>query len=470
MRGRSLGPLLYFRGVTEGRVAFAAIVVRPEGAAPPAIAVEGEEVPSRPLLRSAGIVVHGYDLSLPARADACYTCDGEEIGVACDLTGDLRIAFVSCNGQEHGDLDRDGAERNVMWRRLCEAHRASPFQLMLQGGDQIYADEVTQAHPLSEGWPEVPDVVAKDDVESLREALLAAFVERYLVTFGQPAYAWMAARVPTLAMWDDHDICDGWGSLDKAALRSEVGRALFGAAREAFMVFQIGAGPEAPAPHMPDPDGRSLSWSLDLPGVRIAAPDLRSERTQTRVMGETGWRMLDRLLDAPPERLLLLSSVPALGPRLSIVEWLMQQTPHAEKYEDDLRDQWQSRAHREEWQKLLRRLVAVREAGTDVTVVSGEIHLATRATMGTAKGPIHQLVASGISHPAPPRGYARALGTLARLGESPLRGHPIRMRALPGRWGIYAAERNYLVIARRGGQWTASWELEDGGATPPLAI
>src|SRR3546814_1323896 len=57
---------------------------------------------------------------------------------------------------------------------------------------------------------------------------------------------------------------------------------------------------------------------------------------------------------------------------------------------------------------------------TPVTVLSGEIHLATRGTMDTPEGPLHQLVASGISHPAPPTAYARALGLLARFGEAPL--------------------------------------------------
>jgi hypothetical protein len=302
------------------------------------------------------------------------------------------------------------------------------------------------------------------------EALLGAFVERYMITFAQPEYAWLAARVPTLAIWDDHDICDGWGSLSETVLRSAVGAALFDAARQAYMVFQMGCAPDSPAPHMLDADGDSLSWAVDLPDLRIAAPDLRSERTKQRVMGEAGWRTVDRFLRDAPKRLLLLSSVPTLGPRLSIVERIMESTPRAETYEDDLRDQWQSRVHREEWRRFLRGLVDLQEGGTAVTVVSGEIHLATRGTMSTAGGPIHQLVASGISHPAPSKLYALALDALARLGEAPLSGHPIRLHPLPGRPGIYVAQRNYLVLERRGADWTASWELERGGRTPPLSI
>jgi alkaline phosphatase D len=453
-------------------VQLCAIVVRPEGVAPPCIEVEGRAVDPHRILRADGVDVHRYALSLPMReATSSFTCDGETFEVACNYAADLRIAFAACNGKEEGDLSRRSDERNAMWRRLGKAHARSPFQLILQGGDQIYADEVTHAHPLSQGWPsDVAPTLSAEQRAELAETLRVGFLRRYMTTFSQPEYAWLAARVPTLAMWDDHDICDGWGSLPEDVTRSEVGRTLFAAAREMFLVFQLGEAPGALPSYAFDRSGTTLTWAVDLPGVRLVAPDLRSERTRERIMGESGWRALEAAMQHPPERLLLLSSVPALGPRLSVVERIMERTPWAEKYEDDLRDQWQSRAHREEWCRFLAHLVDLQEGNTEVTVVSGEIHLATRGTMKTKGGPVHQLVASGISHPPPPRGYALALGSLARLGEGPLRNHPIRLRALPGRRSIYVAERNYLVLERRGRDWFATWELEEAGRTPPLGI
>ena len=171
-------------------------------------------------------------------------------------------------------------------------------------------------------------------------------------------------------------------------------------------------------------------------------------------------------------RLFLMSSVPLLGPRLSWIESFIGVVPYFRRYEDDLRDQWQSRTHREEWRRFLLMLErTVAEKGGDVTVLSGEIHLATRGEMPFADGGcLRQLVASGIAHDPPPRLYARALGWLARLGEDPLQGRPIRMKPLPGQRRIYAAERNYLVLERQGQRWTASWELEGSGRTPALDI
>ena len=78
--------------------------------------------------------------------------------------------------------------------------------------------------------------------------------------------------------------------------------------------------------------------------------------------------------------------------------------------------------------------------------------------------------ASGIAHPAPPAAYATGLGLLATLGEDPLPDRPIRLRPLPGRRWIYTAERNYLVLERASGAWSAVWELETGGRTPALQI
>jgi len=467
-----IGPVLHFRGVKDDAVALAAFIATPAGDPAPAIEARGDTITSRRVATLAGHDIHLADLRLPAGTRPTYAVDGEVFSVDTRYAGDLRLAYVSCNGQEHGDLDRDTADRNAMWARLGDRHAGTPLNLLLHGGDQIYADEAKFAHPAAAEWPkDMPERLAPEEDARLRSALTQAFAERYLALYAQPEFAYLAARVPSLAMWDDHDICDGWGSLPVGALDSDVGRAIFDVARTQFLLFQQGVAPGATSPLCHDATGRSLAWSVDLPGLRIVAPDLRSERRPDRVMGDAGWRATDAMLDqSTPERVLVMSSVPALGPRLSLIETWMQRTPWFEKYEDDLRDQWQSRAHRAEWRRFLHGLSDLRLSGRPVTVLSGEIHLATRGTMATPGGPLHQLVASGIAHPPPPRGFARALGLLARFGETPLPGQPIRLHPLPGQRRIYADQRNYLLLDRAGDSWTACWDLENSGLTPPLAI
>ena len=147
-------------------------------------------------------------------------------------------------------------------------------------------------------------------------------------------------------------------------------------------------------------------------------------------------------------------------------------TPQMQKYEDDLRDQWQSRAHRDSWTHMLELMARIAEPeAQEVTVLSGEIHLAARGEMTLPGGNLlHQLVASGISHRAPPKAWARVLGGLAVFGEAPLKGHPIRMARIPGQTQRYVAERNYLVLTRDGTHWTAEWDFEISGRSPALPI
>jgi hypothetical protein len=469
---RDVGPILHLRGTGDGTLRIAALVITRRPAVP-VLRTATSTVTAEPLGRTAGHHSLRYDFTLPASRNAWYELGGTRYEVATDVSNDMRIAFVSCNGQEHGDLKRSEEERNLMWQRLAQQHRERPFSLMLHGGDQLYADEVTEAHPISRDWPKTyRNDLAEPEAAALLAALREAFFHRYLTQMAQPGFAWLAARVPSVTIWDDHDICDGWGSLKAKKLDSDVGRILFAAAREFFLLFQLCVAPDEVPRICSDQTGGTLTWSVALPGLTLVAPDLRSERRRERVMGESGWRAFRSVMkQAEPGKLLVISSVPALGPRLSILERLMRLTPWMEKYEDDLRDQWQSYSHRPEWQDFLRVLVSVHERpATSVTVLSGEIHLATRGTMTTAAGDLHQLVASGIAHPAPSWAYAAGLGALARLGEAPLPGHPIRLLPLPGKQAIYTAERNYLVLERVGGAWTAVWELEDSGPTPPLPI
>ncbi|WP_243698458.1 alkaline phosphatase D family protein [Paracoccus alkanivorans] len=468
-QGGALGPALYFRSHVDGVTRLAALVARPDAAGEPGELRAGDAriAPAR-LARVADLSVWRYDFRL-GPDDLGYEFEGRFHSVNTDVTGDMRIAFVSCNGEEEGDLDRDMAERNAMWARLAAQHEAAPFALMLQGGDQIYADEVTKGHPLSNDWPDrAPPDASPAEIEELRQYLRQGFARRYLGVMTAPEYARLSATVPSLSVWDDHDICDGWGSLKDNRTHSAVGQALFQAAREMYLLFQHAATEEDIPDLFMDPQGTSLGWWKTLPDLTIVAPDLRSERSRHRIIGEAGWHALRRI--QPVEgQILLVSSVPLLGPRLSLVEMLMMAIPRMQHYEDDLRDQWQSRSHRAEWREMLREVLRMRRAGP-LTAISGEIHLATRAEMGAGADHVHQLVASGISHRAPPKGYARGLGWLAGLGEAPLPEHPIRILPLPGQNQRYIAERNFLVLERRDGAWQAIWHLEESGPTPPLPL
>ena len=470
-----IGPILILDNIADAALKLSALFLSEGTERPPPIEAADGMHDATLLARFDRKTVWRTRFDLPADRPSEYRWNGETYPVACDLSGDLRIAFVSCNGEEIGDLEREGSERNAMWARLCKAHREVPFALLLHGGDQVYADEVTHGHRLSEGWPShVPDDPSGADLSDLRHHLRDRFLDRYAALYSAPEFAWMTARVPSLMQWDDHDICDGWGSLRRWQTHSAVGQTLFAVARECFLIFQQAAAHGDLPARFHDRAGQHLGWGVRAPGLRILAPDLRSERTRRSILGPGGWSMLDAEVNERRStgRTLMISSVPLLGPRLSILETFMIAIPRMQKYEDDLRDQWQSRAHREEWRRMLRLVRDMaRSDRQNITVVSGEIHLATRAVMELGEGlRIDQLVASGIAHRPPPKAWARFLGSLAQLGDAPLAHHPIRTERLPGQRARYVAERNYLVLERQSDQWSAAWDLEESGLTSVLEL
>lgn len=475
----SVGPILFSRGADEQVSRIAALLICDQvQEPPPLVPADGDEVSPTCIYTGLARRAWRYDFAVPSAEGGAYRLGDSDYEIHGRLTGDLRIAYVSCNGQEHEDPARDLDERNVMWRRLVEEHRRTPFGLILHGGDQLYADEVVQAHPGLAAWaasePDARAALPFDD--AMRTAAERFYLERYEYLFRQPSIAWLAARIPAIMIWDDHDILDGWGSRPKDVLESPIGRGLFDAARRMFLLFQRAESEfcaDAPG-NGAAPCQRTAGCTQSFPRFTVVVPDLRSQRTPERVMGPETWSEFERGLEQASrgDRILIPSSVPVLGPRLSWVEKAFALFPGLQRYEDDLRDQWQSRSHRAEWRRLLERLERTAIGGSHrVTILSGELHLATRAVMAFRDGTLlHQLVSSGIAHPPPPELYARALGALARIGESPVPGQRITLKPLPGQRRVYVPERNYMVLERAGGDWTAQWELESSGRTPPLPL
>ncbi|KJE33599.1 hypothetical protein UF64_17810 [Thalassospira sp. HJ] len=470
------GPFLFARGADEKTTRLAALVVADSTLDIPEFKANGSDIVAPVKLAELfGRTYWRFEFDLPANTKASYSFGSGTYEVCTDLSRDLRIGFVSCNGQEDGDLDRPLEDRNVLWADLGREHAKQPFSLLLHGGDQIYADGVWECHPDIIAWDEAGRsarmATAFSDV--MRDAVLKFYLDHYLAIYGQPQIRHMLARVPSLMMWDDHDIFDGWGSHKKWFQGTAVAKGMFDCAREAFCLMQLCCAPDDLPDMVLDRSGKSLAWRTDFPGVSIIAPDLRSERTPNAVMGENGWRDLPKALETVPEgnRILLMSSVPVIGPRLSLVEMMMHLWPKAQKYEDDLRDQWQSRWHRREWCGFLELIEEIaNERDHEITLLSGEIHVATRGTFETRGKTIHQLVASGISHTAPPAAFARVLGLLAWIGDNPLPDRPTKLKPLPERKGTYCAARNYLTLSRNDTNWHANWHLEGIGWTPDLRV
>jgi hypothetical protein len=269
-------------------------------------------------------------------------------------------------------------------------------------------------------------------------------------------------------MWDDHDIFDGWGSWPDDRQGCPVFKGLMRIARDHFALFQLGARADRLPEGFADPQGQHFGYAFEAGSLGILAPDLRSERSRARIMGEAGRRGLEAALErlAGCAHLLVMSSVPLINADLSTAERVFVALPGHSDLEDDLRDQWQSFAHREEWQAMLRRLLAFAAGtGARVTSVAGEIHLGALGLVEGEGAVLHELTSSGIVHAPPPALLALAYEWSARRPLRLAADLAARLLKIPGHGRRYLRARNWLALELgEDGGLEGIWHTEAGEA------
>lgn len=461
----ALGPIIRWRGEANGEavleVTVTGLTPAPLEADPPLAAVNGGAF--EPIGSLAGTAFWSAGLTAPAHVSGRvrYRVHGIEHTFVLPGAGEtVRLAFASCNGAEDQDaLDKTPHGPTALWTRLGNQHAANPFHLLTLGGDQIYADGLWDLPSIRE-WAALPKRTryAAPFTDTMKGELEAHYLELYQSAFGDPAVADVIAQIPSVMIWDDHDIVDGWGSRPATWQASPVAAGLFEVARRAFCLVQLGVDPERDA----GPYGRDSVCGC----VRLIVPDLRSERTRRRAMGPVEHGRLASLVEATREaHAIVVASVPLVNADLSLLERLVAPfQPLFDFYQDDLRDQWMSYGHRREWASVMDALFALARRQPRVSVLSGEIHLGAYATAVKDGARIEQFIASGIAHPAPPKAFAKGYGLFAaltgnRAGIS-VDVHPI----FPG-GRRYVADRNWLeVTAEPDGALRATLHPENSDA------
>jgi hypothetical protein len=475
-----LGPVLFFRGARDRHVDLSGLAGVAGEDAPPPLETTTALLPPRRVATRRGRSLWRYDFSLPQGGGGRgfeYAIGRQRWRVHPPTSGGvLRLAFTACNGSEQGNTWNSLDARNERWLHLGKVHAERPFQLLLQGGDQLYADPIWHDVPALAAWQRLPWWRRRRAPFSpaMAEAVADDYFERYWWLWTQPQLAPLLATIPSLMMWDDHDIFDGWGSWQAEWQQCPVFQGIWTAAREHFALFQLGA----PADDLPagfgDRRGGHFGWAYRIGDVGILAPDLRSERTRARVMAEAGWSSLraalERMVDC--RHVLLLSSMPLVTCDLRLLERVFNLLPGHQTWEDDLVDQWPSRAHWPEWQRLLRELVAFSaQSGARVTSLSGEIHLGALGLIESRGTRIHQLTSSGIVHPPPPAGAVRVLGWVGARTTRLAPDLTARLLPLPGRGERFLRARNWLELELSpDAGLTATWHSEAGGAPARLSI
>jgi hypothetical protein len=485
-----LGPVLKFCGIDKGQWVVSVLLVRagelPSFAATAdgtALAVEHATLLERPV-KGSPHSVDRFVLRVPQGAHDTV-CQYQVGGIRQTFTAPASdapptCAYTSCNGfSDPKKIKTYGDRKNAMWQRLRENHQQRPYHLLLMGGDQLYTDAMWSGR-LLKTWackPNSSKLANKPVSNALLTEIDDFFFQNYLEAWSQAGVSEVLASVPTVMMWDDHDIIDGWGSYGKEYQESPVFKAIYARASYYFLLFQQHSTDAAAIPlRLPQQD--AFSFGMRVGDYAILALDLRSERSPSQVMSAASWDAAYAWMAQQQgcRHLLLMSSIPVVHPDFSTLEMLLCALPGRQELEDDLQDHWLSRTHQWERLRLIHRLQEwSQQQGCRVTILSGDVHVAAIGAIESEhlqfEGrpvTIHQLTSSGVVHPPPP---AMALFYLEHVGDKVEQlegGIRTAMYKFPGTAHRYIGARNYLSLepdrdldGRARGRLWANWWVEN---------
>jgi hypothetical protein len=452
-----------------------------------------------------------WTVRMPRRATefrTSYTLSGFSEGaiqidhVAIPALGQApRLAFFSCNGVQDKKDWTSRPEMERTWIHMLKCHKADPnpdgsggpYHVLVGGGDQIYCDAV---------WNDIPELQTLNTWEKRKKKKVSPTLARKIETlyadlyqrWRQSTFGDLHARIPGAYTWDDHDIFDGWGSYDRELQSCDLFKEIFATARRAFMLFQLGIG-AGESNLCLDLTRTNFLQAVRFDQYDILLLDLRSDRTDALVMGAAQWKLIKAYLtnrltnEAPPPHLLIVSSIPLVYLNFGVTERLLDWLPLRQEFEDDLRDQWESKAHQEERARLIMTLLDhAATARTRVSILSGDVHVGARGRIvsrrpehllaNEAEAVIHQLTSSAIVYP-PPGSFALAgMRSLAKEGPSPLLAvSHVDTEVVPlGAEHFLLGANNWLSV-EPDANWSASkqrlwvrWITVKGDAKPPLLV
>lgn len=180
----------------------------------------------------------------------------------------LDFLLMSCHNPETAKADE--CEGFAVWRQLPEImDRNGNVRFAILTGDQIYADDVEA------------QVLKERDSEERRRLYLSIYKKFWDNIY----YRRVLCRLPSVLMWDDHDITDGWGSredsycADNPQEFTPEWKELFGTAKEMFKIMQASRNPDPPSTDF----SRGFDTCFTVGRAGFVVADLRSNRNSRQV-------------------------------------------------------------------------------------------------------------------------------------------------------------------------------------------
>ncbi|KAI5119331.1 hypothetical protein M0805_000561 [Coniferiporia weirii] len=431
----------------------------------------------------------------------------------------MRMMFHTCNGFSL-IVEKNASAGPVLWKDVLRVHEQTPLHVMIGGGDQVYSDGVRSTGPL-EKWASDPSPRRKAKMEPTRELkkeLDKWYFENYCEAYNKEIFREAAASIPSVQIFDDHDIIDGYGSYKDKWMRGAIFLEIGCVAWKYYMLFLHHTPPKGEQPEDPSwvigdelgPYIRERSRSICTTfGKRVVffGLDCRTERTLEHVCYEstydTMFERLNKMVNDETKHLILLLGVPIAYPRLVWLEhllpehmvramkWICKQLNVAENFFnkfdgsaellDDLNDHWCASVHKKERNAFIERLQAFsRDKSVRVTILSGDAHLAcvgrffSDPSKNCPQSEDHRymvnVVSSAITNMPPPKGVVNFLSRRDKLHKLKKDTHENLMvmfkkedGSKKGNFKMLAA-RNYCTITESAGLTNASTGANTGAA------
>lgn len=431
------GPMLRYWGMDaeqgrwRGSVAYVTRDARSRYDPLPPLLVDGARVPQTPARYASVRGLSFWRFPLEREMDAEHStevtyCWGDEhppFSFWIPGRGEsMRTMFYSCNGFS---LTVDPSTfAGSLWMDVARQHADRPFHAMLGGGDQLYCDSIRCALP--EGVVDHAGQLPEQD--AVADLIDQFYLKQYTLWYGRgfwrgpegetDQHKWIdaLARIPSVNVFDDHDIIDGYGTYQDSTMARPVFKLIGEYAYRYYMLFQQNSHWESdpqledacwittgrPGPYIQHP-ARSIYAQLGA-GIGFLGLDCRTERTRERIcMQETYARVFERLshevrVNSSVRHIYVMLGVPIAYPRMvwaerlmeskaiAPVKWLSKKriafkglvNPFDGQVEllDDLNDHWTAKPHKLERNQFLKKLLDFQLVNSvRITILSGDVHL-----------------------------------------------------------------------------------------------
>ena len=163
-----------------------------------------------------------------------------------------KVGYASCNGTNKKMPEQLTDKDYVMWERMLQAHLKEDlkysFHCLVLGGDQVYADPIwdyvtyfkkNKLLGRKSSLKIAAHKIDDNDLDSLANKIEEFYEKLYIDSWSRKAVSNVMSSIPTIMMWDDHDIFDGWGSHSKELQESPIFQLIFKVAKKYFTLLQI---------------------------------------------------------------------------------------------------------------------------------------------------------------------------------------------------------------------------------------